>query len=291
MAITKFPSLPRVLESVAGVSSSPDLSVVTSIVDSPSSQEVAENGFTNTNSADLGLEMSGFSDTDLLAVMDHFVGNTKSLEDSVTTASNTVDSIIGLALGTALDDNGTPTSIAGISDDSNSAFLASLVSLKTSNLDLAAQTVQRIGSNTGLTASDVHIEELNSGIAGGVPSSMASPTLENILNPAGSTAQSPVSTSCDVFFNSSGPISNIVDSQSQQEALIGKDDSLPNPSLMLSPNGDSVLPSSFPSHWFNGEVLDIQYYLCYYYTVEPHSHVLCLVMQTSLVILFGLPKG
>lgn len=222
-------------------------------MDSPSPHSVDENGFANTNSSNLGLEMSGFEGTDLLAVMDHFVGSTKSLAGSAVTTSHSVDSIIGLALGTALDDNVTPPSITGMSEDSNSGFLASLSSLKTSNLDLAAQTVQRIGSNTALTASDVHIEELNSGVAGVVPSSMASPTLENILNSTGSTAQSPVSTTGDVFFSSAGPISSIVDSQSQQEALIDKE-SLPVPSLMLSPNADSVLPSSFQSHWFNGEV-------------------------------------
>lgn len=222
-------------------------------MDTPSPHAVAENEFTNTNSTALGLEIAGFADTDLLAVVEQFVGSTKSLGESVATTSNSVDSIIGLALGNALDGNGAPPSIAGISEDSNPAFLASISSLKSSNLDLAAQTVQRIGSDTGLTASDVHIEELNSGVAGGVPSSMASPTLENILNPTGSTAQSPVSTTCDVFFSNTGPISSIVDSQSQQEALIGKD-SLPVPSLMLSPNADSGMPSSFQSHWFNGEV-------------------------------------
>ncbi|XP_078369487.1 uncharacterized protein LOC144653384 isoform X1 [Oculina patagonica] len=239
-------------KTVAETSSSSELPVVTSLVDTSSPHAVAENVITNTNSADLGLEMSGFADTDLLAVMDQFVGDTKSLGESVVTTSNSVDSIIGLALGTALDGNGTQLSIAGISEDSNSAFLASLASSKASNLDLAAQTVQRISSNTELTAPDVHIEELNSGVAGGVPSSMASPTLENILNPTGSTAQSPVSTTCDVFFSSTGPISSIVDSQSQQEALIGKE-SLPVPSLMLSPNADSGLSSSFQTHWFNGE--------------------------------------
>jgi len=213
---------------------------------------VDESGFVNTNSSALGLEMSGFEDTDLLAVMDHFVGNTRSLGDSTVTTSNSVDSIIGLALGTALDDNGTQ-SIAGISEDPSSGFLTSLPSIKTSNLELAAQTVQRIGSNTALTSSDVHIEELNSGIAGVGPASIASPTLENILNSSGSIAQSPVSTTGDVFFSSAGPISSIVDSQSQQEALIGKE-TLAVPSLMLSPNADSALPASFQSQWFNGEV-------------------------------------
>lgn len=212
-----------------------------------------ESGFANANSSTVGLEVSGFEGTDLLAVMDHFVGNTKSLVDSTVTMSNSVDSIIGLALGTALDDNGTPPSIAGISGDSSSGFLASLPSIKTSNLELAAQTVQRIGSNTTLSTSDVHIEELNSGVAGVVPASMASPTLENILNSTGSTAQSPVPTMGDVFFSSAGPISSVVDSQSRQEALIGKE-SLAVPSLMLSPNADSVLPASFQSQWFNGEV-------------------------------------
>lgn len=218
---------------------------VTSLVDTPSPHSVAE--------SDLRLEMSGFADTDLLAVMDQFVGNTKSLAEGAVTTANPDNSIIGLALGTALDDNGTSTPIAGISEDSNSAFLESLTSLKPSNLDLVAQTVQRIGSNTDLPASDVHIEELNSGVAGGAPSSMASPTLENILNPSGSTAQSPVSTTSDVFFSSTAPVSSIVDSQSQQESLLDKE-SIPVPSLMLSPNADSGLPSSFPSHWFNGEV-------------------------------------
>ena len=212
-----------------------------------------ESGFVNSNSSALGLEMSGFEDTDLLAVMDHFVGNTRSLGDSTVTTSNSVDSIIGLALGTALDDNGTPPSIAGISEDPSSGFLTSLSSIKTSNLELAAQTVQRIGSNTALTTSDVHIEELNSGVAGVGPASIASPTLENILNSTGSIAQSPVSTTGDVFFSSAGPISSIVDSQSQQEALIGKE-TLAVPSLMLSPNADSALPASFQSQWFNGEV-------------------------------------
>ena len=222
-------------------------------MDSPSPHLVDENGFANANSSTLGLEMSGFEGTDLLAVMDHFVGNTKSLMGSAVTTSNSVDSIIGLALGTALDDNGTPPSIAGISEDSSSGFLGSLPSIKTSNLELAAQTVQRIGSNTALTASDVHIEELNSGIAGVGPASMASPTLENILSSTVSTVQSPVSTTCDVFFSSAGPISSIVDSQSQQEALIGKE-GLSVPSLMLSPSADGGLPASFQSQWFNGEV-------------------------------------
>ena len=215
-----------------------------------------ENGFANTNSSTLSLEVSGFEGTDLLAVMDHFVGNTKSLVDSTVTTSNSVDSIIGLALGTALDDNGTPPSIAGISE--HSSFLASLPSIKTSNLELAAQTVQRIGSNTALSTSDVHIEELNSGVASVVPASMASPTLENILNSTGSTVQSPVSTTGDVFFSSAGSISSIVDSQSQQEALIRKE-SLAVPSLMLSPNADSVLPASFQSQWFNGEVHTVKH--------------------------------
>lgn len=220
---------------------------------SPSRHSVDENGLTNANSSTLGLEMSGFEDTDLLAVMDHFVGNTKSLMGSAVTTSNSVDSIIGLALGTALVDNGASPSIAGMSEDSSSGFLASLPNLKTSNLELAAQTVQRIGSNTALTASDVHIEELNSGIAGVGPGNMASPTLENILNSTGSTAQSPVSTTDDVFFSSAGPISSIVDSQSQQEALIGKE-SLSVPSIMLSPSADGGLPTSFQSELFNGEV-------------------------------------
>ena len=226
---------------------------------SPSPHSVDENGLTNANSSTLGLEMSGFEGTDLLAVMDHFVGNTKSLMGSAVTTSNSVDSIIGLALGTALDGNGTSPSIAGMNEDSSSGFLASLPSLKTTNLELAAQTVQRIGSNTALTASDVHIEELNSGIAGVGPGNMASPTLENILNSTGSTAQSPVSTTDDVFFSSAGPISSIVDSQSQQEALIGKE-SLSVPSIMLSPSADGGLPTSFQSQWFNGEVIKCQYY-------------------------------
>lgn len=229
-----------------------ELAVAPTVVDSTSPHSVDENGFANANSSTLGLEVSGFEGTDLLAVMDHFVGNTKSLVDSTVTTSNSVDSIIGLALGTAMDNNGTPPSIAGISEDSTSGFLASLPSRKTSNLELAAQTVQRIGSNAALSASDVHIEELNSGIASVVPSSMASPTLENILNSTGSAAQSPVSTTGDVFFSSTGPISSIVDSQSQQEALTGKE-SLDVPSLMLSPNTVSVLPASFQSQWFNGE--------------------------------------
>lgn len=213
---------------------------------------VADNGFINVNSTDLSLEMSGFSDTDLLAVVDHFVGSTKSIADSVVTTSHSVDSIIGLALGTALDENATSTSIhAGMSEDSNSAFLASLTSLKTSNLDLATQVVQRIGSDT---PSNVHIEELNSGVAGGsMPSSATSPTLENILNSTNSIAQSPTLTSCNVFFNGAGPICSIVDSQSQQEALIDKDNMAAS-SLILSPNSESSLQASFQTPWFNGEV-------------------------------------
>ena len=212
----------------------------------PPAAAVAENGFANTNSTDLNLEMSGFSDTDLLAVVNHFVGSSKSLADGAVPTSSSVDSIIGLALGSALDENVTPTSIPGMSEDSNSAFLASLTSLKTSHLDLAAQAVQRIGSDTGLAASDVHIEELNSGVAGGMQSSVTSPTLENILNPTSSNVRSPTSTTCNVFFSSTGPISSIVDSQSRQEPPVS--------SLMLSPNSDSALSTSFQSPWFNGEV-------------------------------------
>ncbi|PFX34237.1 uncharacterized protein LOC111327389 isoform X2 [Stylophora pistillata] len=237
-----------------GTSSSSTLATVSSLVERPSPSlpvvgvAAAENGFTNANPTDLSLEMSGFSDTDLLAVVDHFVGSTKSIPDSVVATSNSVDSIIGLALGTALDDGATPTSIAGMSEDSNSALLASLTALKTSNLDQAAQTVQRIGSDA---SSNVHIEELNSGVAGGsMSSTVTSPTLENILNSTNSVAQSP--TSCNVFFNSAGPICSIADSQSQQEALIDKE-SISVSSLMLSPNSESSLPASFQTHWFNGE--------------------------------------
>lgn len=238
---------------MVGTSSSSTSTTVSSLVERPSpaaaaAAVVADNGFINVNSS---LEMSGFSDTDLLAVVDHFVGSTKSIADSVVTTPNSVDSIIGLALGTALDENATPTSIAGMSEDSNSAFLASLTSLKTSNLDLATQVVQRIGSDT---PSNVHIEELNSGVAGGsMPSSATSPTLENILNSTNSIAQSPTLTSCNVFFNGAGPICSIVDSQSQQEALIDKDNMAAS-SLILSPNSESSLQASFQTPWFNGEV-------------------------------------
>lgn len=225
-------------------------------MDNPSPQALSpEHAFTNTNSTSLDLGMSGFADTDLLDVMDQFVGNPKPLPGSVATTSNSVDSIIGLALGTALDSSGTATSIAGINEDSNSAFLASLSGLKPSNLDLTGQSIETLNSSTALSTSEVHIEELNSGVAGGsVPTSLASPTLENILNPVAVNGHSPISTGSDVFFSITEPISSIVDSpRSQPEALVDKE-SMPVGSL-LSPTTDNGLTStSFPSQWLNGEV-------------------------------------
>ena len=236
------------------MSSSSNPTVGTSTTRSPSQQPVTtHNGFSSANPNSLDLGMSGFSDTDLLEVMDQFVGNTKSLPNSVVSTSNSVDSIIGLALGTALDSNVTTTSIAGINEDSNSAFLASLSGLKPSNLDLAGESISTVGSSTALST-EVHIEELNSGVAGrSVPTSLASPTLENILSPVAGNRQCPVSTASDVFFSITAPVSSILDSQSQQEALVDKESGSEG-SLLLSPSTDNGLPSSFPPQWLNGEV-------------------------------------
>lgn len=240
---------------LVGTPSSSSLAVVTSSADNPLPQAVVtEDGFASANST--SLDLSGFADTDLLDVMDQFVGSTKSLSGSVATTTNSVDSIIGLALGTALDSSGTTctTTIAGMNEDSNSAFLASLSGLKPSNLDLSGQEISTLDSREALST-EVHIEELNSGVAGSsVPTSLTSQTLENILNPVAVNGQSPVSTASDVFFSITEPISSIVDSRSQQEALADKE-SMPVGSLMLSPTAENGLPSSFPPQWLNGEVL------------------------------------
>ena len=236
------------------MSSSSNPVASTSPTRNPSQQAATtDNDFSSANSTSLDLGMSGFSDTDLLDVMDQFVGNTKSLSDSVVSTSNAVDSIIGLALGTALDNNVTTTSIAGLNEDSNSAFLASLSGLKPSNLDLAGESISRVDSRTALST-EVHIEELNSGVAGrSVPTNLASPTLENILSPVAGNRQCPVSTASDVFFSITAPISSILDSQSQQGALVDKESGSEG-SLLLSPSTDNGLPSSFPPQWLNGEV-------------------------------------
>lgn len=206
----------------------------------------AENGFSRETSASLGMEMSGFTGTDLLEVVDQFMGSSKSPTDNVAMTSNSVDSIIGLALGTALDGSETTTTMTGLNEDSTSSYLTSLLNLKPSNLDLTAQPIKTVDSDTALSISGVHVEELNSGIAGvGVSTSITSPTLENILYPVSERGQCSVSTASDVFFSITEPISSIVDSQSQPEALGDKE---------ASPVS-SLLSSSIPPQWLNGEVL------------------------------------
>lgn len=216
--------------------------------------ETADDGFTSANCTTLDLGISGFPDSDFFEdVIDHFGSTTKSLTGNVVTTSNSVDSIIGLALETVLDSNGTTTPIAGNNEDSNSSLLASLSALKHSNLDFTEQSISTVDSSAALTA-EVHIEELNSGVAGSsVPVSIASPTLENVLNPAiAVNGQSPVSTATNVFFSNTSPISSIVDSQSQQEAL--DKEPVPWRSLLLPPSTDCGDTSSFAPQWLNGEV-------------------------------------
>ena len=206
----------------------------------------AENGFSKVTFASPDIEMSGFTGTDLFEVVDKFMGSSKSPTDNVAMTTNSVDSIIGLALGTALDNSETTTTITGLNEDSNSSYLNSLLGLKPSNLELTAQPIKAMDSNTALSISGVHVEELNSGIAGvSASSSITSPTLENILYPASGRGQRSVSTASDVFFSITEPISSIAYSQSQPEALGDKE---------TSPVS-SLLSSSITPQWLNGEVL------------------------------------
>ncbi|XP_068701709.1 protein cramped-like isoform X1 [Montipora foliosa] len=218
--------------SVQGVPSCPNLTTTTSPPSNRSSPPVAtKDSFTSVSSS-LDMELSEFTNSELLnEVMDQFDVSTKSLSGNSATTSNPVDSIIGLALGTALDNNETSTSMAG--------------------LDLTAESISTFDSSAAL-GEEVHVEELNSGVAGcSVPSSIASPTLENILNPAGIDGQLPPSTNSNVFFTNTSPITSVLDSQSQQGVL--DKESIGEGSLLLSPSTDSGLYPTFPPQWLNGE--------------------------------------
>ena len=241
---------------VPGVSSCTNLAPVESPPSSCSSQPVATGeGFTSVSSATLDVSLPEFTDSDLLdEVLDQFGGSAKSLSENVSTTSNSVDSIIGLALGTALDSNGTSSSVAGINHNSDNSFLETLSGLKSSRLDLDPSTT---------LSTEVHIEELNSGVSGcGVSSSVTCQSFENILNPVLVNGHSAVSTNSGVFLSNTTPICSIVDSQSQQ-GMLGKG-GIADGSLLLSSSTDSGLSSTFSPQWLNGEV---KYSICI--SVEP----------------------
>lgn len=228
------------------MSSCTNLTPVASPSSSCSSQPGATGeGFTSVSSAALDVSLSEFTDSDLLdEVLDQFGESAKSLSGDVTTTSNSVDSIIGLALGTALDSNGTSSSVAGINHNSNNSFLETLSGLKSPRLDLDPSTT---------LSTEVHIEELNSGVAGcGVSSSVTSQSLENILNPALVNGHTAVSTNSGVFLNNTTPICSVVDSQSQQ-GMLGKG-GIPEGNLLLSSSTYSGLGSALSPQWLNGEV-------------------------------------
>ena len=229
---------------VSGVSSCTNLTPVESPSSSCSSQPGATGeGFRSVSPAALDVSLPEFTDSDLLdEVLDQFGESAKS--GNVTTTSNSVDSIIGLALGTALDSNGTSSSVAGINHNSSNSFLETLSGLKSSRLDLDPSTT---------LSTEVHIEELNSGVSGcGVSSSVTSQSLENILNPVLVNGHSAVSTNSGVFLNNTTPICSIVDSQSQQ-GMLSKGD-IPEGNLLLSSSTDTGLGSTFSPQWLNGEV-------------------------------------
>ena len=208
----------------------------------PSPEGVSEADMKGGNSGQIELDVSGFPETDRLLHV-----NWKALRDKDVTVTSSVDSIIGLALGTALNVNETNTTMAVMDEDSNSDILESITGLKGSTIP-----------SHPVPGSEVHIEELNYGVAGGVPSSVCSPTLESILNPSAATVQSPVSSSCSVFFSNMAPIASPVDSGIQHK------DSESTPPLMLPQSVDSEMNSTFPSfrtsclgsepQWLNGEV-------------------------------------
>ena len=187
--------------------------------------------------------------------IDQFVHSAQQLSAN----PDSLDSIIGLAFGTALNGKGPNISLAAMNNDSGSDILASLTNVKPACTDFTidSQPLNAVNSNASLDSSGVQVEELNSGISGGPPITLSTSTFNSIPISTAGVLDSPASTcSQSVFFSSSGPVSTVVISTQDYNGAPQQDLALlPNPTSTSSNLPSLRINSLEPdSQWLNGEV-------------------------------------